>query len=119
MEFWILLGCAIVVAIVIKTLPTPEERGNAGRDTQAEQAPPARNGRTVVRSDLPDHSRHSIRRKMMLRVGILALIGLIGGVETLLWCRRSGATDCNGEGGILAFGVLALIGTFLWFRQRP
>jgi hypothetical protein len=118
MEFWILLGCAIVLAIVIKTLPTPEERGNAGKDAHPEQAPPARNGRTVVRRDPPD-SRHSIRRKMMLRLGILALIGLIGGVETLLWCRRSGATDCNGEGGILAFGVLALFGAFLWYRQRP
>jgi hypothetical protein len=58
MEFWILLGCAIVVAIVIKTLPTPEERGNAGKDAQAEQAPPARNGPTVVRRD-PEGQRNS------------------------------------------------------------
>jgi len=119
MEFWILLGCLIALAIVIKTLPMPEGRGNAGKDAPAEQAPPARNGRTVVRRDPLNHSRHSIRRKMMLRLGILALIGLVAGVTAWHRCTTNPSTYCKSGGGLLAMSVLALIGIVVWYRRRP
>jgi hypothetical protein len=59
------------------------------------------------------------RRKMMLRLGILSLGGLLGGVAALLWCRRSGATYCGGAGGMIAISVLALIGIIELYRRRP
>ena len=109
MEFWILVGIGIVLAIVI----------NAGKNGQAEKEPPASNGRIVVRGKALNHDRHSSRRKMMLRLSILALIGLTGGVTAVLWCRRIEATYCAGAWGLIATGVLALIGIIELYRRRP
>jgi len=81
------------------------------------KVPQTSNGRSVVGKHRMNHGGPSIRRKMMV-LGILAPILLAAGVTGLLWCRRSGATYCHGPGGLLAYGVFAIIGVIYWYRRR-
>jgi hypothetical protein len=104
--FGIVLGLLfVVVGRYVWRLPLAKQERREG------------NGRGVVPENPMNHRGPSIRRKMML-LGILAPIFLTAGVTGLLWCRRSGATYCHGPGGLLAYGVVAIIGAIYWYRRR-
>jgi uncharacterized membrane protein HdeD (DUF308 family) len=83
----------------------------------AKQESQTSDGRDVVGKHRMNPDGPSIVRKMMV-LCILAPILLAAGVIGLLWCRDSRVTYCSGPGGLLASGVVAIVGVIYLYRRR-